>query len=112
MNRQGQGQDPLLVHSLIRSRVLLKMAGVELWGSTRRSFFEGLPLLQIPIPVPGAGAEGGEAQAAHLAPGPPGVHRTSQPLAKPLGGVAYVPKPIPGMGLAQDLIEGLLEFGG
>jgi len=36
MNRQGQGQDPLLVHSLIRSRVLLRMAGVELWGSTRR----------------------------------------------------------------------------
>jgi hypothetical protein len=30
MNRQGQGQDPLLVHNLIRSRVLLRMAGVEL----------------------------------------------------------------------------------
>gem|GEM_PF-3326587 len=30
MNRQGQGQDPLLVHSLIRSRVSLRMAGVEL----------------------------------------------------------------------------------
>ena len=40
------------------------------------------------------------------------ARRTSQPLAKPLGGVAYVPKPIPGMGLAQGLIEGLLEFGG
>jgi hypothetical protein len=30
MNRRGQGQDPLLVHNLIRSRVLLRMAGVEL----------------------------------------------------------------------------------
>ena len=60
----------------------------------------------------GSWAQGGKAQAAHPAPGPPGVHRTSQPLAKPLGGVAYVPKPIPGMRLEQDLIEGLLEFGG
>jgi len=38
MNRQGRGQDPLLVHGLIRSRVsrkiapseLTRMAGVEL----------------------------------------------------------------------------------
>jgi len=34
MNRQGQGQDPLLVHSLIRSRVSLRMAGVELSART------------------------------------------------------------------------------
>jgi len=34
MNRRGQ--DPLLVHSLIRSRVSLRMAGVGLWGSARK----------------------------------------------------------------------------
>jgi hypothetical protein len=53
----------------------------------KKSFFEGLPLLPIPIPVPGA--EGGEAQALH----PEGI-------ADPAGGVAQ------GLGHLGDGVAG------
>lgn len=78
----------------------------------KKRFFEGLPLGQVPLPVPGTGAEGGKAQALHPTPGPPWVHGAAQPLGEPLGGVPYGPNSVPGMGLQEGLAEGLLEFWG